>query len=92
MRLFGKEIGKKIGIRCHIRVTERREEPMEERAMWIVYNRGEDIEFAECSECGREQEPEITAGRHFYPNACPKCGRAMTNVISAEELDAKSEA
>ena len=63
----------------------------EKKTVWIVFNHGEELEFAECYGCGHEQEPEITGERHFYPNACPQCGAKMVAVITAEEVDGKKE-
>lgn len=57
-------------------------------AKWIVFNPGEELEFAECSRCGKEMEPEVTGGRHFYGKECPGCGAQMVDVVTAEE-DAK---
>lgn len=46
---------------------------------WIVFNRYEQIEFAECANCGREAEKP-------YPRVCPGCGYLMAREDPAELL------
>lgn len=49
---------------------------------WIVYNFGNDLEFAECNLCGWEQPYT-----QRYPTKCPKCGARMVNEYLAEDYD-----
>lgn len=55
---------------------KRAEEQREGR--WMVFNFGSDLEFAECTLCGAEQEPSPPFP--WYPKKCPKCGARMTEV------------
>lgn len=67
------------------------------KADWIVFNQGEELEFAECSNCGYEAQPGIThVGGYpkgetpekkvtYYPAVCPKCLRDMDELVPAEE-------
>ncbi len=52
----------------------------EKTAAWIIFNFGDDLEFAECNRCGWEQE-------YTYPLKCPKCGARLVDVYLAEEYD-----
>lgn len=66
-------------------------------AKWIVFNQGEEMEFAECSNCGHEATPEMTQVFGYpreetrgmdvvsYPPVCPTCGRVIDEVVPAEE-------
>ena len=56
----------------------------EKTAEWIVFNFGDDLEFAECNRCGWEQE-------HPYPGKCPKCGARMVDVYLAEYYEQARE-
>lgn len=48
------------------------------KAYWQIYNPFETIEFAECSNCGYEIEPDFTYFPHsIYPTVCPKCNARM---------------
>ena len=60
------------------------------RGTWIIYNRGQALEFAECSECGHEQEPNIVLMCTTYPNKCPACKTMMGVRTTAENVDAGS--
>lgn len=59
----------------------------ERRGTWIIYNRGQALEFAECSECGHEQEPNIVLMCTTYPNKCPACKTLMGTRTTAEKVD-----
>lgn len=54
----------------------------EKTAAWIIFNFGDDLEFAECNRCGLELE--LTK---MYPANCPKCGARMFDVYLAEDYD-----
>ena len=61
---------------------------MEKTGTWIVYNRGDEYEFAECNKCGKEQEPsglDHLVRRKWYPRVCPQCGAKMIGTINAED-------
>lgn len=62
----------------------------ERRGIWIVYNKGQALEFAECSECGREQEPKMVLFCTTYPDRCPACKVRMGARTTAENVDAGS--
>jgi len=47
------------------------------KAAWIVFNVFEKYEFAECSNCGAEVEPDISLFPSCYPDKCPECGAVM---------------
>lgn len=50
------------------------------QAHWNVFNTFELLEFAECSRCGAEVEPDFTYFPHtIYPLRCPCCGAEMTH-------------
>jgi len=55
-------------------------------ADWIIFNRGEPFEFAECSKCGREQEPIMMIYGAVYPQYCRGCHREMVRKIDAKEV------
>lgn len=55
-------------------------------AEWRIYNQGDQIEFAECSECGHEEEPNVTL-KKWYPAECPGCGAKMVDAVPVEELE-----
>ena len=55
---------------------------------WRIFNRGTDLEFAECSWCEHEVEPNVTV-RDWYPDVCPICGCRMERRVDAEEVDAR---
>ena len=64
-----------------------------ETAEWNVFNLGTKLEFAECSECGHEQEKGTTANPDdqgaalspdAYPAVCPGCGAKMVDVVLAD--------
>ena len=57
------------------------------KAKWIVFNAREELEFAECSQCGLEENPSIVGGRHLYPKVCAKCGFQMMDAVPAETID-----
>ncbi len=68
---------------------------MEPKAMWIIYNQGDEYEFAECAKCGHEQEPSGLPGvkgfkQKWYPKRCPKCEAKMAGTITAEDVDART--
>ena len=53
-----------------------------ESATWIIFNYGDpDLEFAECSECGKEVQNYIG----LYE--CPGCHRRTLDSVRAEVLD-----
>ena len=54
----------------------------EQRAGWMIYNFGSDLEFAECTLCGAEHPYELR-----YPDRCPKCGARMDTAYLADEVD-----
>ena len=68
-----------------------------EMAKWIVFNQGEELEFAECSNCGNEMAPMIThVGGYpkglapekevtYYPVVCPNCMCVLDYAVPAEE-------
>ena len=58
-----------------------RRKKMEETKKWVVFNRGENLEFAEC---GQEVDPDVTI-RNWYPEKCPKCGAILAGTVDAEE-------
>ncbi len=60
-----------------------RRKKMEEAKNWVVFNRGENLEFAECPVCGREVDPDKTI-LDLYPGVCPKCGTIMGGTVDAE--------
>ena len=45
------------------------------------------IEFAECSECGRELEPKMVLFCTTYPDRCPACKVRMGARTTAENVD-----
>lgn len=48
------------------------------QAHWVVFNALQPLEFAECSVCGAEVEPDISYYPHaIYPEYCPECGARM---------------
>ena len=50
------------------------------KAHWVVFNLFDVLEFAECSICGCEVEPDLTYFPHsIYPTICPGCGAKMTH-------------
>jgi len=51
-----------------------RKKPEGKTARWTVYNHGDPLEFAECSECGNEEDDYYTMTR------CPKCGAEIAGV------------
>jgi len=51
---------------------------------WIMFNKGDDLEFVECPYCGREVEPNVTL-KKWYPMVCPGCGRVVADPVAAEE-------
>lgn len=53
---------------------------------WIVFNQGTNLEFAECSWCEHEIEPDVTV-RNWYPDVCPKCGAAIAGRVRAEDVE-----
>ena len=55
---------------------------------WRIFNRGTDLEFAECSWCEHEVNPDVTL-RDWYPDVCPKCGCRMEWQVTVEEVDAR---
>ena len=55
---------------------------------WRIFNRGTDLEFAECSWCEHEVDPDVTV-RDWYPDVCPKCGCRMERQVTVEEVDAR---
>ena len=57
----------------------------QERANWWIFNHGTNLEFAECSRCGKEVEPDVTV-RNWYPDVCPKCGAAIEKRVLAEDV------
>ena len=66
-------------------------------AVWIIYNLGTELEFAECGRCGYEQvkrnvnRKDLRFGGN-YPNFCCECGAAMQDAILADDIDEKSNA
>ena len=60
---------------------------MMETARWIVFNQGEELEFAECEHCGRECEPAPVLKLGYF-DTCPGCRRLMIGTVTAEEIDA----
>lgn len=61
-----------------------RRKKMEEAKNWVVFNRGENLEFAECPVCGHEVDPDKTI-LDLYPGVCPKCGAILAGTVDAEE-------
>lgn len=55
---------------------------------WRIFNKGTDLEFAECSWCEHEVDPDVTV-RDWYPDVCPKCGCRMERRVTVEEVDAR---
>ena len=50
------------------------------KAHWNVFNKFQVAEFAECSRCGYEVEPDFTFYPHaIYPPRCPNCKSRMTH-------------
>lgn len=53
----------------------------QKQAHWVGFNFLGEYEFAECSLCGAEAEPDLSYFPHaLYPLTCPKCGAIMTCV------------
>jgi len=61
-----------------------------DKAKWYVFNQGEELEFAECSACGYEQEP-CAVFEDGYPGNCPGCGREITGKVRAEDVPEEDE-
>lgn len=56
------------------------------KAEWIIFNKDEPFEFAECSKCGEEQEPIMMIYGAVYPQYCRGCHREMVRKIDAKEV------
>ena len=56
------------------------------KAEWIIFNKGEPFEFAECSKCGKEQEPIMMIYGAVYPQYCRGCHLEMVRKIDAKEV------
>jgi len=56
----------------------------QQRAGWMIYNFGSDLEFAECTLCGMEYQLTYELK---YPDKCPKCGARMDTAYLADEVD-----
>lgn len=48
-------------------------------AKWLVFNIGTEYEFAECSNCGCELNPD-KYDEYDMPQRCYKCGAQITDV------------
>jgi predicted Zn-ribbon and HTH transcriptional regulator len=64
------------------RRKKHQEEQEQQRAGWMIYNFGSDLEFAECTLCGAEHPYDLR-----YPDKCPKCGTRMETTYLADEVD-----
>ena len=65
---------------------------MDGMTKWVIFNQGDEYEFAECAVCGHEQEPSGLPGlmgfrQKWYPKKCPSCGLKVSGTITAEEAD-----
>lgn len=58
--------------RGHVSIFESYKPKPTHSARWRVFNKRTDLEFAECTYCGHEQEWP-------YPNWCPACKRLMAD-------------
>lgn len=47
------------------------------KAGWNVFNPWGPLEFAECKNCGHEEEPDYPW--IDYPEVCPECGAYMVD-------------
>jgi len=53
------------------------------KAQWNVYNMFDLYEFAECSNCGAEVEPDFSLFPEIiYPERCPDCGAKMVDTVA----------
>ncbi len=60
---------------------------------WLLYNRGEEIEFAECSCCGYEYTPSCRGqGVRGYPLVCPNCRETVLYVETVTGERSEGEA
>lgn len=62
---------------------------MEHEGKWIIYNPGTDLMFAECGECGFEDNDQLFITLLLEGNQCichcPKCKARLTAWELAEE-------
>ena len=72
---------------------KKKEEPKVDQvtAEWWIFNQGTDLEFAECSNCGREQEPScipipLYGKESRYLEKCPMCCARMVGEKRAEDV------
>lgn len=53
--------------------------PERPKAKWLVFNVGTNLEFAECSHCGCELNPD-KYDAYDMPQRCYKCGAEIVDV------------
>lgn len=68
-----------------------RKKEANEEGRWIVFNPGTDLQFAECSVCGYEDNDNLFINLmisqepgEYIVTRCPKCGARMTGWMMAE--------
>lgn len=78
MKLFSKTLARILGKKEETDVTQVHAVDL------IIFNQGDQYEFAECGNCGCEIDPP---GKGLpYPVRCPKCGWFFDWSVKAEDV------